>query len=153
MTMTYEKFWQEKERKYGAKYCYSTSAQYLPKYPGTWKSVSGLLYFMENIVCFESFKNTNLLYNMLIREKFQKIEVEIPVNTIAAVTNGYGESSKIKTGFLKRFLRSINAFSKLLLITVDTDTKEKTCAFSLYEDPLVFCKKIKPFLQGRKSRQ
>ena len=148
--MTYEEFRQEKEKKYGAKYCYSTSAQYLPQYPGTWKSVSGLLYFLENIVCFESFKDTNLFYNILVREKFQKIEVEIPVNIIIEVTNGYGESSKIKTGFFKRFLRSFDAYSKLLLITADTDTEEKTYAFSLLEDPFIFCKKIKPFLLGRK---
>ncbi|MBN2535985.1 MAG: hypothetical protein JXB88_24105 [Spirochaetales bacterium] len=148
--MTYVKFRQEKEKKYGAKYCYSTSAQYLPQYPGTWKSVSGLLYFLESIVCFESFKNTNLFYNVLVREKFQKIEVEIPVNIIVAVTNGYGESSKIKTGFLKRFLRSFNTCSKLLLITVDTDTEKKTYAFSLLENPFIFCKKIKPFLPGSK---
>lgn len=148
--MTYEEFWQGKEKKYGAKYCYSTSAQYLPQYPGTWISVTGLLYSLENIVCFENFKNTNLFYNILVREKFKKIEVEIPVNTIVAVTNGYGESSKVKTGFLKRFLRSFNDCSKLLLITVNTGTEEKTCAFSLLEDPHIFCKHIQPFLQGRR---
>ena len=151
MEMTYKEFWQKKEDKYGTKHCYSTPAQYLPQYPGSWESVGGLLYFLENMVCFENFKNTNLFYNVLIRENFQKIEIEIPMDTIVAVTEGYGESSKKKAGFLKRFLRSFDAYSKLLLISANTHTEEKTYAFSLLDDPLIFCEKIAPFLPGKTS--
>ena len=149
MTIEYKEFQQEKEKKYGSKFCYSISASYLPQYPNTWKLIDGLLYFLENMVCFESFKNTNLYYNVLVREKFQKIEVEIPLNTIVAVTNGYGESSKIKTGLLKMFLRSFNVYSKLLLISAVNNIEEKTYAFTLFEDPLIFCQKIGLFLPGR----
>jgi hypothetical protein len=144
--ISYDEFWREKEKKYGTKFCYSTFARYLFNYPESWDSTGGLLYFSESVVCFENFKSTNLFYNMVNKEDFKKIEMEIFMNTIVKVSNGYGESRKEKIGFFKRLTRGMDAFNKLLLINTKDKQEEKVYAFSLAESPFVFCSKIAPFL-------
>jgi hypothetical protein len=98
------------------------------------------------VVCFENFKKDNLFYNMIIREKFKKIELEIPMNTIVKATNGFGEDHEVKSGFFKRLIKRIDATKNLLFITTKKDNEYKVYAFSLLENPLIFCGKIEPFL-------
>jgi hypothetical protein len=144
--LSYEEFWREKEKKYGTAFVYSTIARYLFNYPTSWETTDGLIYFCASVVCFENFKKSNLFYNIFIREEFEKIELEIPMNTIVKATNGYGENHEVKTGFFKRLLKSMNAAKNLLFINTKEENEEKVYAFSLLENPLIFCCKIKQFL-------
>ncbi len=146
--LSYEEFWREKEKKHGAGFVYSTMARYLFRYPESLEETDGLLYFSESVVCFENFKNTNFFYNMLIREEFKKILVEIPMNSIVGVTSGNKENREERGGCFKRLLKSLNAPENLLLIDTKKENNERVYAFSLSEKPQNFCGKIATFLRN-----
>ncbi len=145
-----KKYWEEKERIYGGKVEYYTFAVFMGTSRSSYFRLGGILYFINNKLCFEDFEKDNWLSKLIQKnKKYEKTEFSIDQDALEGIYV-VSRSSAIKaitTGVENNKIKPLKGIGKILFQPV-VQFKLKDGKSYFFE--IMQLKDLKKFLKNKR---